>query len=629
MICFRLSCFVIVAGVLAACARTGTSVVPPSAAAPSNTSAQSNVSGAAPTLSGSFAEAAHRITLPDVSLPQAVNFIRRTALPASTVGTGDFEQTGVQIGRGGPYTGIYGYMTAYSDVQLPYPNGAHGTSLLLAPALLPSNNACLAEGVLYQNTGTGTSSDFAVVDECKGSIAYSTPLSSAFANEYIRVDWRSLPEITGMIYTWDKVPTSKSVWDAFIYNWTTKKWDIVYSKAGLRSSGTGFADWKSEFMQGPCPSLPEIGTESIKLFNGTTHQFEPLQPQMTGSTSTVFQSQATCFNKDSSGPANFTLGVQEPNSAWYVASIKQFTLPSSGVAGLTAGPDGNLWITTGTQILRMTPQGSVTGQFSAPGGPGSITAGPDGNSWFTAGNTIGRITPAGAVSMYPGPSLNPPCSTYPVSGGLLDGPIISVDGKLVTIYSIQETALPCNYPSEFGGAYEVNPSDPSNGVESNSCSGNQEESPDPLPYPLPAVTQWPSNNISFPCVNSSGAMTINGVTVTSQPGHVFGMAAGADGNLWYTLGDQSIYRLTTANGIKQFPLPNGLVAGNVGQGPDGNVWLFASGSHIIKVNPGAVFTSYPLPTEYGAPGVFAPGPDGNMWFTCANGSEPAVCYIRP
>jgi len=82
-------------------------------------------------------------------------------------------------------------------------------------------------------------------------------------------------------------------------------------------------------------------------------------------------------------------------------------------AGITSGPDGNLWFTefnsaglAGNRIGRITPTGVVT-EFSAGisegSAPNGITAGPDGNLWFTESDAsrIGRITPSGVVSEFP------------------------------------------------------------------------------------------------------------------------------------------------------------------------------------------------------------------------------------
>jgi streptogramin lyase len=85
--------------------------------------------------------------------------------------------------------------------------------------------------------------------------------------------------------------------------------------------------------------------------------------------------------------------------------------------GITAGPDGNLWVVQSAPVLpeagsgqgsivQMTTQGTVLSTFTTGitvgAGLYAIIAGPDGNLWFTeqTGNRVGRITPAGVVSEY-------------------------------------------------------------------------------------------------------------------------------------------------------------------------------------------------------------------------------------
>lgn len=79
------------------------------------------------------------------------------------------------------------------------------------------------------------------------------------------------------------------------------------------------------------------------------------------------------------------------------------------VLDLTAGADGNLWLTTGSRIIRMTPTGTVTEFAPAElGSPESyrqssylktIATGPDGRLWFPLqAGRLGRITPQGRFS---------------------------------------------------------------------------------------------------------------------------------------------------------------------------------------------------------------------------------------
>jgi streptogramin lyase len=78
---------------------------------------------------------------------------------------------------------------------------------------------------------------------------------------------------------------------------------------------------------------------------------------------------------------------------------------------ITAGPDGNLWFTeqvTG-KIGRITPGGVIT-EYALPvatAQPFGIAAGPDGALWFTEvdGNKIGRITTSGAITEFALPTV--------------------------------------------------------------------------------------------------------------------------------------------------------------------------------------------------------------------------------
>ncbi len=89
-------------------------------------------------------------------------------------------------------------------------------------------------------------------------------------------------------------------------------------------------------------------------------------------------------------------------------------LPLAGTpTGITVGPDGNVWVSTATSILRTTPQGATT-TFTAGIEPDSLindlAAGPDGRLWFSdQGNSvIGRITTDGAVSVFRTENVNMP-----------------------------------------------------------------------------------------------------------------------------------------------------------------------------------------------------------------------------
>jgi streptogramin lyase len=144
----------------------------------------------------------------------------------------------------------------------------------------------------------------------------------------------------------------------------------------------------------------------------------------------------TEFHGVSSGARPLGITAGPDGNLWFTETFEQFdplleeTIPGAGrigritpdgvvtefadgitdgadPAGITAGPDGNLWFTelAGGRVGRITPDGVVT-EFAdgiTPGAiPSGITTGPDGNLWFTEflGSTVGRITPAGVVTEF-------------------------------------------------------------------------------------------------------------------------------------------------------------------------------------------------------------------------------------
>lgn len=98
-------------------------------------------------------------------------------------------------------------------------------------------------------------------------------------------------------------------------------------------------------------------------------------------------------------------------------AITEFPLPTAGApSGLTAGPDGNLWVLQTNypledRVVKITPAG-VMAEYPLPlpksSQPSSIVSGPDGNLWLTQtnnpANKLARITPAGSVTDFPVPT---------------------------------------------------------------------------------------------------------------------------------------------------------------------------------------------------------------------------------
>lgn len=279
-------------------------------------------------------------------------------------------------------------------------------------------------------------------------------------------------------------------------------------------------------------------------------------------------------------------------------TINEFPLPSIGGAlDITAGPDGNLWFTTG-DIDRMTPDGIIT-MFTVPsvdvygqflGGPDQITAGPDGNLWFTEtqANVIGRITPEGIVKQFPLPMR----LRYPYD--IAAGP----DGNLwfTELYNIGRITT--------------------NGIIT--------EFPLPIGSDAGDITAGSDGNLWFTDINKIGRITPDGA-ITEFPlplaysGDGF-ITSGPGGNLWFS-GDYSVGRITPDGVITEFHLPNdGRFIQGITSGPDGNLWFTEMGefsSHLSgeigRMTPDGLFTEFPLSDNWGLQGITV-GPDSNIWF---------------
>ena len=87
-----------------------------------------------------------------------------------------------------------------------------------------------------------------------------------------------------------------------------------------------------------------------------------------------------------------------------------FMLPtlSSYPQGIAAGPDGRMWLAEnqGERIAAITTSGAVT-EYPVTGTsrvvPLQVVKGPDGNVWFTASGGVGYISIGGAVTFVTGP----------------------------------------------------------------------------------------------------------------------------------------------------------------------------------------------------------------------------------
>jgi len=233
-----------------------------------------------------------------------------------------------------------------------------------------------------------------------------------------------------------------------------------------------------------------------------------------------------------------------------------------------------------------------------PNGPEGIAAGPDGDLWFNISfsGQIGRATPAGAVTVFNLPNVNA-------------GPIDIARGPDSNLWF-----------AEYGNGNDV--FDQFLGRISPTA-----------PY---TITQYPA-----PLLGAENAVT------TSIYLQLWGVAAGPDGNVWFTeYNNHAIGRMKTdGTGGVAFSTPLGLTnptdspsfqgsyPSEITVGPDGNLWYADEGGDRIGMVPINVTNSsqiqeFVLNSGAGPCGITA-GPDGNVWFAEQDGDYIGKISLQP
>jgi streptogramin lyase len=118
-------------------------------------------------------------------------------------------------------------------------------------------------------------------------------------------------------------------------------------------------------------------------------------------------------------------------------------------------------------------------------------------------------------------------------------------------------------------------------------------------------------------ITTSGAITEFGVP-TSNSGP-YGIANGSDGNVWFTESSgNKIGRITTSGAISEFTIPtSSSFAYGIAAGPDGNLWFTENSGKIGRITTSGAINEFALSAFglAGNPFGIASGPDGNLWFT--------------
>lgn len=234
-------------------------------------------------------------------------------------------------------------------------------------------------------------------------------------------------------------------------------------------------------------------------------------------------------------------------------TITEFSTQGSPAYQMTAGPDGNLWIASGG-VGRLTPTGQFT-DFPIPDvTPGNlsnvidITSGPDGAVWFADndGHRIGRITPAGDFTFYPIPMGLTPIEPYAITLGP-DGNLWFADqdhdviGRVTPSGTITTFPVPGSHPTD--------------------------------------LVAGPDGGIWFGGSGVGRISTSGQVTKLATQFGAYHMAAGRDGNVWFT-DYQKIYRITPAGEVTRFDTPGSVIYDLVA-GLDGRIWFTDNANNKI------------------------------------------------
>jgi streptogramin lyase len=294
-----------------------------------------------------------------------------------------------------------------------------------------------------------------------------------------------------------------------------------------------------------------------------------------------------------------------------VKLAEEYALPSNArPTGITTGPEGDMWFVEPgrNKIEKMTTSESIT-EYPLPTGsePRGITVGPEGNLWFTESGTskIGRITPAGEVTEYAPAALE---NLHPQD--IILGP----DGNLWFTFRKKEGGGP-------GGVGKITTS----GTTTTYFITTGSENCDPA-----TITAGSNGELWFDFKGGTLNEIVDSITTSGTKleehkvervgDEVGNLTAGPDGNLWFTVWNQSVIgKLTTSGEVSNFPVPGKQLPEQITSDPDGKLWFTYGGelnSRIGSITTAGTASEYSvLSPSDGYPEAITAGPDGNLWIT--------------
>jgi virginiamycin B lyase len=153
---------------------------------------------------------------------------------------------------------------------------------------------------------------------------------------------------------------------------------------------------------------------------------------------------------------------------------------------------------------------------------------------------------------------------------------------------------------------------------------------------LATITYAPSQQIAFVFNNPISSTptplphrVIKSFPIPTAASAPVGIAAGRDGNLWFTeRAGNKVAKITPTGVITEFPIPTpGAHPTDIAAGPDGNVWFDeATAGKIGRITPTGTIAEFAVPADGLQLTGVASGPDGNIWF-CKSSSTTGINKI--
>jgi streptogramin lyase len=288
-----------------------------------------------------------------------------------------------------------------------------------------------------------------------------------------------------------------------------------------------------------------------------------------------------------------------------ILSVADLTQVGGPPGAITRAADGSIWFTEQAGEVGTTTNGTQITDYSGLSGnellhPYGITADPDGDLWVTDTNAANPMLAPNSVEEL---SFDGNDFDFNIGG---DPQGVALDGRGNLWYALSSDSV----IGEIQQAETPEPS-PRGFPTMTSASGPE------------GIALGPDGNMWFTeaTVGKIGTITPDGVVSeyplppASDPQSI---VAGPDGNLWFTEeGTDQIGRITTAGAISQFPIPtaNSRPTG-IAVGPDGALWFTEqAGDQIGRITTAGVVTEYPVPTAAAGPTAITAGVDDALWFT--------------